>query len=164
MKKGFTLIELLVVVLIVGILSAIALPQYQKAVEKARSAEALINLRALVNAMQLYKLANGGEVARSLDVLDLQLTGTPSGATAIGTDNFVYDIRNFNGLGEGFEAVATRNGGSSDLMQYYIYYGYNGGMSCVAKKPDAKVICSAMCLSSSFSDHSTPTWKACAIN
>ena len=58
LTRAFTLIELLVVVLIIGILSAIALPQYTKAVRKARVAEARMILKNLVDATDLYYLSN----------------------------------------------------------------------------------------------------------
>ena len=57
MKKAFTLIELLVVVLIIGILSSIALPQYQRAVEKARAAEAATIAGAFMRGADMYLLS-----------------------------------------------------------------------------------------------------------
>ncbi|MGN0024268.1 MAG: type IV pilin protein [Candidatus Avelusimicrobium sp.] len=57
-KQGFTLIELLVVVLIIGILASVALPQYQKAVLKSRTAEVWANLKTLNMAANAYCLEN----------------------------------------------------------------------------------------------------------
>ena len=74
MKKGFTLIELLVVVLIIGILTAIALPQYQKAVEKARMTEAIMAVEKIAQAQQIYKMANG-TYTRNIEELDTGYVG-----------------------------------------------------------------------------------------
>ncbi len=73
MRKGFTLIELLVVVLIIGILSAVALPQYRRAVEKARAAEAYSMLGSLKKGVELYVLANGMPSSGNVELLEEQL-------------------------------------------------------------------------------------------
>ncbi len=81
-RNGFTLIELLVVVLIIGILASVALPQYQKAVEKSRAAQAFTLLKAVAQASEAYFLANGQD-ALSFDELTVDVSW-PRTARVIG--------------------------------------------------------------------------------
>ena len=78
-KKGFTLIELLVVVLIIGILAAIAVPQYQKAVAKSRMSEAASMLKAIRQAQEVYYLSHGQYTA-NLNDLDISIPQDQIGA------------------------------------------------------------------------------------
>ena len=100
-KKGFTLIELLVVVLIIGILAAIALPQYRAAVGKARFAALMPVVDGFHKAVESYYLTHSEYPTEASGSPGLEITA-PGNCTSndpVGSifcqNGVIYDILDY---------------------------------------------------------------------
>lgn len=107
MKKGFTLLELMAVVIIVSILAAVALPQYKKAVNRARLAEAVSNM---------------GVIQKGIDMYCMQFKADCNAGVC-------FSCQDGQRL-DGDLALEYGGAGSRQSKDFLYYYGCNSGNAC----------------------------------
>lgn len=133
MKKGFTLIELLVVVLIIGILSAVALPQYTRAVEKSRATQAMTLVKAIADAQKVYYLANG-TYATKFEDLDIDMPWTETGNSVAYGDFRYYALLSASPRYY-IQATYIKDSSAGWLINYYLD---TETLACVTPKSNTK--------------------------
>ena len=130
-EKGFTLVELLVVIIIIGILAAIALPNFLNQGAKAKQTEAKQNI-GMTNRVQTVYRSENSSFASAFDLL---ATGTLSGTTGnASTTNYSYTL-----------AGATENASLLATAQDAALKGYAGGSSRYTNTSSLSVISSVVC-------------------
>ena len=150
-NQAFTLIELLVVVLIIGILAAIALPQYQKAVMKAQLTQLQIKESALKRAVELYYLANN---VYPNDITELDINIYEGGEIKKTSITGAEHIGVVFPDGQQYAVFRSGNGAVSYVVNKDFSYAsylntgdvYSGNTYCIGRNTRATEICHSIAI------------------
>ena len=108
LEKGFTLVELMIVIVIVGVLSAIALPNFLSQTDKAKATEAKTNIAAILKQSQAEYLEAGTAPPATI-------AGVKFGAPADGVQKFDYDGA-WDGTNNVYTVTASGNGTDDNIV------------------------------------------------
>ena len=146
-KRGFTLIELLVVVLIIGILAAVAVPQYQLAVDKARYSELMALTKHIKTEQELYYLANG-QYATDCEELGMDApTNTKLSNNRFEENSNQFSLRcNYQLGSERASGITTRFGGTVAYEMVFDHTENRGHIICFAyNSKRGERLCNNLC-------------------
>ena len=157
-SRAFTLIELLVVVLIIGILAAVAVPQYQQAVEKSRATEALSILKTIATANRTYYLTHG-TYPTNIEELDIEIPGSLVN-TGVGKRTETKYFQYGPALMENDEGIAIAKRLPTEQFYTLTYY-QTGEICCFSFSTKGTKFCNQ--LSNGKTTSKTHTTKTCYL-
>ena len=138
-NEGFTLIELLVVIIIIGILSAIALPSFLNQAAKAKQSEAKTYVGSVNRAQQSYRIENTSFAG---DIDSLQI-GIPTD-----TDFYSYKLS---------AADVTSTTIVANAKDFKSLKGFSGGVIILDSGQTAAIACQTKAVQGSNADPAIPT-------
>jgi general secretion pathway protein G len=105
-QAGFTLVELLIVVIILGILAAVVIPQFNTAAAESKEAALASNLATIRQAIELYKVQHNDTFPTSAIVVELTTTTDVDGAAGTKYGPYIRNSFPANPI-DGLSDVAT---------------------------------------------------------
>ena len=109
LEKGFTLVELMIVIVIVGVLSAIALPNFLSQTDKAKATEAKTNIASILKQSQAEYLEAGED-------LPAAIAGVKFGAPENDVQKFDYSA-SWDGTNNVYTITAAGNGSDDNIVE-----------------------------------------------
>lgn len=159
-KQGFTLMEILATILIIGILAAIAVPEYKTAVANSRLSTVMSNVKTIADSLELYHLSMDSYPTNGLTNLDIGIVGCT-------LNDGVYNCTNGTVYAFGISATDQPVGGFLGDKQGLAYIQYLKDEPTITKRnqrecwaDSSNELANRVCLNLEGVQQGTGTWRS----